>query len=57
MTLTETSTHATIDARIGSFSSGGAEPALATEMAGSAAGMLVIMDRAFPGVALWKAYT
>ena len=26
-------------------------------MAGSAAGMLVIMDRAFPGVALWKAYT
>src|SRR5260370_25730304 len=26
-------------------------------MAGSAAGMLVIMDRGFPGVALWKAYT
>lgn len=57
VTLTETSTHATIDARIGSFRSGGGEPALATEMAGSAAGMLVIMDRAFPGVALWKAYT
>ncbi|MEV6142913.1 IS4 family transposase [Streptomyces sp. NPDC051992] len=57
VTLTETSTHATIDARIGSFKGGGGEPALATEMAGSAAGMLVIMDRAFPGVALWKAYT
>ncbi|MCX4510171.1 IS4 family transposase [Streptomyces sp. NBC_01619] len=57
VTLTETSTHATIDARIGSFRSGGGEPALAAEMAGSAAGMLVIMDRAFPGVALWKAYT
>jgi hypothetical protein len=57
VTLTETGTHATIDARIGSFKGGGGEPALATEMAGSAAGMLVIMDRAFPGVALWKAYT
>ncbi len=29
----------------------------AAAMAGSAAGMLVIMDRGFPGVALWKAYT
>ncbi|MGP4092687.1 IS4 family transposase [Streptomyces sp. KR55] len=57
VTLTETGTHATIDARIGSFKGGGGEPALATEMAGSAVGMLVIMDRAFPGVALWKAYT
>ncbi|MFJ3310771.1 IS4 family transposase [Streptomyces sp. NPDC086549] len=57
VTLTETGTHATIDARIGSFKGGGGEPALATEMAGSAAGMLVITDRAFPGVALWKAYT
>lgn len=57
VTLTETGTHATIDARIGSFKGGGGEPALATEMAGSAAGMMVIMDRAFPGVALWKAYT
>jgi hypothetical protein len=26
-------------------------------MAGSAAGMLVIMDRGFPGVASWNAYT
>ena len=26
-------------------------------MAGSAAGMLVIIDRGFPGLALWKAYT
>jgi hypothetical protein len=57
VTLTETGTHATIDARIGSYKGGGGEPALATAMAGSAAGMLVIMDRAFPGVALWKAYT
>lgn len=36
---------------------GDGEPALATEIASSAADMLVIMDRAFPGVALWKAYT
>ncbi|MFD8726348.1 IS4 family transposase [Streptomyces sp. NPDC059629] len=57
VTLTETGTHATIDARVGSFKGGGGEPVLATEMADSAAGMLVIMDRAFPGVALWKAYT
>ncbi|MGW7198510.1 IS4 family transposase [Streptomyces chryseus] len=57
VTLTETGTHATIDARTGSFKGGGGEPAMATEMAGGAAGMLVIMDRAFPGVALWKAYT
>ncbi len=57
VTLTETGTHATIDARIGSFKGGGGEPALATQMADSAAGMLVIMDRGFPGVALWKAYT
>ena len=35
----------------------GGEPGLAIAMAGSAAGMLVIMDRGFPGVALWKAYT
>ncbi|MGH3125916.1 MAG: transposase, partial [Streptosporangiaceae bacterium] len=29
----------------------------AIAMAPGAAGMLVIMDRGFPGVALWKAYT
>jgi hypothetical protein len=57
VTLTETGTHATIDARIGTFKGGGGEPALATAMAGSATGMLVVMDRAFPGVALWEAYT
>lgn len=57
VTLTETGTHATIDARIGTFKGGGGEPALATEMADSAAGMMVIMDRGFPSVALWKAYT
>ena len=56
VTLTETGTHTTIDARIGRFKGGGGEPGLATQRAGSAAGMLVIMDRAFPGVALWKTY-
>jgi hypothetical protein len=55
VTLTETGTHSSIDARVGGY--GGGEPDLAIAMAGSAAGMLVIMDRAFPGVALWKAYT
>ena len=55
VTLTETGTHSSIDASVGGFRGG--EPELATAMAGSAAGMLVIMDRGFPGVALWKAYT
>jgi Insertion element 4 transposase N-terminal/Transposase DDE domain len=54
-TLTETGTHASIDARVGGFNGG--ERDLAIAMAGSAAGMLVIMDRGFPGVELWKAYT
>ena len=55
VTLTETGTHASVDASVGGFSGG--EPELAIAMAPSAAGMLVIMDRGFPGVALWKAYT
>ncbi|WP_414170573.1 IS4 family transposase [Streptoverticillium reticulum] len=55
VTLTETGTHASIDARIGGFNGG--ERELAVQMASSAAGMLVIMDRNFPGVELWKAYT
>jgi hypothetical protein len=55
VTLSECGTHASIDARVGGFNGG--EPELAAEMAGSAAGMLVIMDRAFPGVELWKGYT
>jgi hypothetical protein len=55
VTLTETGTHSSIDARVAGFSSG--EPKLACAMAAGAAGMLVIMDRNFPGVALWKAYT
>src|SRR5215472_929360 len=55
VTLTETGTHSSIDARVGGVSGG--EPELAVAMAGSAAGMLVIMDRGLPGVALWKAYT
>ncbi|WP_424709667.1 IS4 family transposase [Kitasatospora acidiphila] len=55
VTLTEAATHASVDARVGAFSGG--ERELAVAMAGSAAGMLVIMDRGFPGVELWKAYT
>jgi Insertion element 4 transposase N-terminal/Transposase DDE domain len=55
VTLTETGTHSSIDASVGGFCTG--EPELAIAMAPSAAGMLVIMDRGFPGVALWKAYT
>lgn len=55
VTLTECGTHAQIDAAVGGFNGG--EPELAIRMADSAAGMLVIMDRGFPGVALWKAYT
>ncbi|MGW4825641.1 IS4 family transposase [Streptomyces sp. NPDC004227] len=55
VTLTETGTHASIDARIGGFNGG--ERELAVQMADSAAGMLVIMDRGFPGVELWKAFT
>src|SRR3954453_19390798 len=35
----------------------GGERELAVQMAGSAAGMLVIMDRGFPAVELWKAFT
>lgn len=55
VTLTETGTHAQIDAAVGSYRDG--EPEMAITMAGSAAGMLVIMDRGFPGVALWRACT
>ena len=55
MTLTETGTHSSIDVSVGGFRAG--EPELAIAMTGSAAGMLVIMDRGFPRVALWKAYT
>ncbi|MDQ1005602.1 hypothetical protein QFZ82_000086 [Streptomyces sp. V4I23] len=55
VTLTECGTHAQIDAAVGGFNGG--EPELAIKMADAAAGMLVIMDRGFPGVALWKAYT
>jgi hypothetical protein len=55
VTLTETGTHSPVDARVGGYCAG--EQELAVAMAPSAAGMLVIMDRGFPGVALWKAYT
>jgi len=54
VTLTECGTHAQIDVAVGGFNGG--EPELAIALAGSANGMLVIMDRGFPGVALWKAY-
>ena len=40
---------------MGGFCNG--EPEMAIRLAGSADGMLVIMDRAFAGVALWRAYT
>ncbi|MFE5092419.1 hypothetical protein ACFRCI_19070 [Streptomyces sp. NPDC056638] len=53
MTLTECSTHAQVDAAVGGFNSG--EPELAIKMADSTAGMLVIMDRGFPGVA-WSSW-
>lgn len=55
VTLTETGTHAQIAAAVGEFRCG--EPELAIRLAASAAGMLVVMDRGFPGVALWRAYT
>ena len=54
VTLTECGTHAQIDAAVEGFNGG--ERELAITLAGSAAGMLVVMDRNFPGVALWKAY-
>ena len=56
MTLTETGTHSSVDARVGGVLRR-RELELAVAMVDSAAGMLVIMDRGFPGVALWKAYT
>jgi hypothetical protein len=46
LTLTETGTHAQIDAAVDGFCSG--EPELAIRLASLAAGMLVIMDRGFP---------
>ena len=55
VTLTETGTHASIDAAVGGVNVG--EQELAVSIAPSAAGMLVIMDRGFPSVAVWKAYT
>ncbi|MFJ5036242.1 IS4 family transposase [Streptomyces sp. NPDC088560] len=54
VTLTECGTHAQVDAAVGGFSGG--ERELAIALAGSASGMLVIMDRNFPGVVLWKTY-
>jgi hypothetical protein len=55
VTLTGTGTRAQIGAAVDGACCG--EPELAIRLASSAAGMLVIMDRGFPGVALWRAYT
>ena len=52
--LTECGTHAQIDAAVGGFNGG--ERELAIKLADSAKGVLVLMDRGFPGVELWKAY-
>jgi hypothetical protein len=54
VTLTECGTHAQIDAAVGGFNGG--ERELAIKLADSAKDMLVIMDRGFPGVELWRAY-
>lgn len=54
VTLTECGTHAQIDAAVGGFNGG--ERELAIDLAPSASKILVIMDRGFPGVELWKAY-
>ncbi|MFC9249199.1 IS4 family transposase [Streptomyces sp. NPDC057136] len=54
VTLTECGTHAQIDAAVGGFNGG--ERELAIALSTSASKMLVIMDRGFPGVELWKAY-
>ncbi|WP_331772980.1 IS4 family transposase (plasmid) [Embleya sp. NBC_00888] len=59
VTSTETGTHAQIDAAMGGAAMGGfcnGEPETAIKLAPSAGGMLVVMDRAFAGVALWRAY-
>src|SRR2546430_17450218 len=52
VTLTETGTHALIDAAVGGFCGG--EPELAVAMAASAARVLVIMGRGFPRGGLWE---
>lgn len=54
VTLTECGTHAQVHAAVGGFNGG--ERELAIALAGSAAAMLVLMDRNFPGVALWMVY-
>jgi hypothetical protein len=54
VTLTECGTHAQIDAAVGGFNGG--ERELAIKLADAARGMLVLMDRGFPGVELWKSY-
>jgi hypothetical protein len=55
VTLAETGTRAQIDAAVDGACCG--EPELAIRLALSAAGMLVITGRGFPGVARWRAYT
>ncbi|MER6375109.1 transposase [Streptomyces mirabilis] len=55
VTLTEIGTHAVLDARVGGLVD--SEQDLAAPLAVAAAGMLVIMDRGFVGVGVWRAFT
>src|SRR5690348_10975042 len=52
LTLTEIGTHAVLDARVGGLVD--SEQDLAVPLASSTAGMLVIMDRGFVGVSVWR---
>ncbi|MGW4995997.1 IS4 family transposase, partial [Streptomyces mirabilis] len=54
VTLTEIGTHAVLDARVGGLVD--SEQDLAAPLAVAAAGMLVIMDRGFVGVGVWRAF-
>ncbi|MGW6412717.1 IS4 family transposase [Streptomyces vinaceus] len=53
--LTEVGTHAVLDARVGGLVD--SEQDLAVPLAASTADMLVIMDRGFVGVGVWRAFT
>ncbi|MGI5134319.1 IS4 family transposase [Streptomyces sp. CA-106110] len=55
VTLTEIGTHAVLDARVGGLVD--SEQDLAVPLAAAATGMLVIMDRGFVGVGVWRAFT
>ena len=55
LTLTEIGTHAVLDARVGGLVD--SEQDLAVPLASGTAGMLVIMDRGFVGVSVWREFT